>query len=247
LARNAGLSIGNESLDPETETTREIDVIALKGDDYGLLEMSVVVECKKSTGKPWVLFTSDKHESGKNKFFTFAIMSDLAREKLSKNVLDKLSWDLLWMRKPERTGYGMAVAFAKGEDPAYKAVLSTLKASINQNKSQADAGYSRSLRFVFPVIVLDGNLFETYLDAGGKIVIQEIEEGIVTYYRDIAGFPACSVRVVTASRLSSFCHDAMEAANQIKALLKTEIENMWQQLKATKSGKRSIILLNKPS
>lgn len=34
--------------DPETQTAREIDVVAVKGDDYGLLEVSVVVECKKS-------------------------------------------------------------------------------------------------------------------------------------------------------------------------------------------------------
>ena len=94
----------------------------------------------------------------------------------------------------------MAVAFAKGEDPAYKAALSALKASINQNKSRTDTGSSRSLRFVFPVIVLEGNLFESYLDTAGKTVVQ-IEEGTVTYYRDISGFAISSVRIVTTGKL----------------------------------------------
>ena len=43
--------------DPETQTAREIDVVAVKGDDYGLLEVSIVVECKKSADKPWVLLS----------------------------------------------------------------------------------------------------------------------------------------------------------------------------------------------
>lgn len=226
--------------DPETKTQREIDVIARKGDDYGLLEISIVVECKKSTEKPWVLFTSDKHASGKNIFFSYAIMSELAREKLSKLVIDRLAWDMQWLKKNERTAYGMAVAFASGEDPAYKAVLGALKASISQNRIQSNSGYVRSLRFIFPVVVLDGKLFEAYIDTGGNIVVQEVEEGIVTYYRDIAGVPASSVRVVTADRLSSFCQDAMATTNQIKELLKTDIEKMWQELKDMKAGKRRI-------
>ena len=61
--------------------------------------------------------------------FTYAIISVSAREKLVKKVVDKTLLDLHWFNKPKRTAYGMAVAFAKGEDPAYKAALSALKAS----------------------------------------------------------------------------------------------------------------------
>lgn len=232
--------------DPETQTAREIDVIAVKRDKYGLLEISIVVECKKSADKPWVLFTSEMHESGKNKIFTYAIMSVSAREKLIKKVIDKSTRDLLWLNKPKRTAYGMAVAFAKGEDPAYKAALSALKASISQNNSSTDTDLSRSLRFIFPVLVMDGNLFEAYLDKRGNTVVQEIDEGAVTYYREISGCPVSSVRIVTTKRLDSFCEEAFEEAIQIEILLNDDIEKMWQQLKDSQDGIRRI-RFTKPS
>jgi len=217
--------------DPETQTAREIDVIAVKRDKYGLLGISLVVECKKSADKPWVLFTSEMHESGKNKLFTYAIMPVSAREKLAKKVFDKSTRGLRWLNRPKRTAYGMAVAFAKGEDPAYKAGLSALKASISRNNLNTGKELSKSLRFVFPVIVIDGNLFEAYLDKKGNAVVQEIDEGTVTYYREISGCPASSVKIVTTKRLDEFCEEAFEEAIQIEILLNDDIEKMWQQMK----------------
>ena len=65
--------------DPETNTSREIDIIATKMDTFGLFQVQFVVECKSSLDKPWVLFTSDSNELGKNIFNNYAMLSKLAQ------------------------------------------------------------------------------------------------------------------------------------------------------------------------
>jgi hypothetical protein len=219
--------------DPETNTSREIDIIATKGDEIGFLEVAFIIECKNSTERPWVLFTAERHEEGRNKFFTFAILSDLARKKLVDRLWAPLTLKdkvpLNWFDKPERTAYGVTAAFTSGEDSAYKAVIGALKASINWNGPNKDE-YSRPLRFVFPVVVFGGRLFETYLDANGKMVTQEVEEGFVTNNRSINGSVCSSVHVVTEKRLPTFCKEASELTNQLLTLLKPELEDMLKEL-----------------
>ena len=115
-----------------------------------------------------------------------------------------------------------------------------LRPPISQNNSSTDTIFFKGLRFIFPVIVLDGNLFEAYLDKKGNTVVQEIDEGIVTYYREISGCPVSSVRIVTTKRLESFCEEAFEEAIQIEILLDDEIEKMWRQLKDSQDGIRAL-------
>lgn len=243
--RDVGFAVsqGEYYDDPDTKTSREIDVIAVKTDEYDILETSIVVECKRSADKPWVLFTSETHESGRDITLTYAVMSLSAREKLvklSKKGFDKSMQDLLWLNKSKKTAYGMAVAFTKREDPAYKAALSALKASISQNISSSYTNVTKSLRFIFPVIVIDGNLFEAYLDKKGNTVVREIDEGTVTYYREISKCPVSSVRIVTTKRLERYCDEAFEEALQLEILLRDEIKKMWQQLKDSEDGIRHI-------
>jgi len=232
--------------DPETNTSREIDIIATKTDAFGLFQVEFVVECKSSLDKPWVLFTSDSNELGKNIFQNYAMLSNLAdkklRHKLFTGVTDKNKENdkasilsLPWL-KQQSQAYGVAAAFSSGssDDPAYKAIMSALKAALYLNRSQEENN-PYSLRFVFPIVVLDGRLFEAFLSSDGKTVIREVKEGFVSYFKTIAGFPCCAVHLITADKLTSFCREAMEAANQIEVLLKSDIEEMSNNLSKTSS------------
>lgn len=199
--------------DPETNTSREIDIIATKMVTFGLLQVQFVIECKSSLDKPWVLFTSDSNELGKNLFHDYAMLSKLADKKLKRKLFtgftdknkenDKESiFSLRWLEKQSQA-YGVAAAFSSGssDDPAYKAIMSALKAALYLNRSQEENN-PYSLRFIFPIVVLDGRLFETFLSSEGKAVIREVKEGFVSYFKTIAGFPCCAVHLVTADKLT---------------------------------------------
>ena len=221
--------------DPETIEAREIDVVATKGDFKGFLEIFIVIECKSSKDKPWVLFSSGETSSG---LWKFGILSELAWAKITRRIsgeeADPIT-KLPWFHK-DRNGHGMAVAFGKGKDPAYKALLSALKASIDCAKHQSPWGF-QNLRFAFPVIVLEGNLFEARLGSDGDVVVQEIDEGFVTLSRTIAGYPSCSVHVVTRGRLDAFCTEALEVATRLEAILKADLDELWEDSRI-ESGKR---------
>jgi hypothetical protein len=225
--------------DPETTEAREIDVVATAGDFKGFLQVFIVIECKSSKDKPWVLFSSGEPSSG---LWKFGILSELAWARISRRISGEDSDPipkLPWFSK-DRNGHGVAVAFGSGKDPAYKALLSALKASIDCAKHQFASGF-QNLRFAFPVIVLDGSLFEARIDPAGDIGVQEIDEGFVTLSRTIAGNPSCSVHVVTRGRLDAFCTEALEVATRLETILKPDLEELWEdsRIEATKRKRSS--------
>lgn len=67
--------------DEEAGKTREINLIAIAPDIVGLTKIIFAVECKSSK-KPWVIFSSNQATAGMNIFFSYAVMSQTAREAL---------------------------------------------------------------------------------------------------------------------------------------------------------------------
>ena len=80
------------------------------------------------------------------------------------------------------------------------------------------------------MIVLDGRLFAACLDSAGDMVVREIDEGFVVFYRTIAGHRCCPVHVVTAGRLDTFCNEALEVATRLKAILDPDLEELQEEI-----------------
>src|SRR5258705_13077653 len=85
--RAAGFTVGQSTYysDPDTGDAREIDVVAgheKKVGDFDV-RLTCFVECKVSTGKPWVIFASSR-EPGDEMFDLFShVASDLGMQCLS--------------------------------------------------------------------------------------------------------------------------------------------------------------------
>ena len=223
------VSQGSHYEDPETMESREIDVIASKMDELGFLQISLVIECKSSKDKPWLLFTTK--EQG-NRLINFSMMSDFTRHRLTTKLTNDSDGiiGLPWFRKPDRNGYGLTVAFSRGDDPAFKAVLSALKAAIETYKPRNEMNRA-NLHFVFPTVVLDGRLFEAHLDANGEPDVNEIAHGYLTPNRTIAGHRCSSVRIVTTQHLPNFCTEVSQLESGIKSEFASDVEEMSQELK----------------
>jgi hypothetical protein len=221
-------------LDPETNVSREIDVIATKTDILGFLEIDFLIECKTSS-KPWLLFTSEETLNNYNRLFAFGVLSNAAKKVLVDHMFDSITKELFeeqifslpWFKKEGRVAYGMTQAFTSGSDVAYKASINTLKAALSR-KIEIENERSRQypLLFAFPVIVVEGQLFECYLNQNASIAVQEVEQSFFHFPTNIVGNVGTCIRVISAASMQNFCHDASELSERIMDLLKEDIEEI---------------------
>lgn len=211
--------------DPETKESREIDILATKGDHTGLFEVSFFIECK-ATKKPWLLLTSEFTLDGYNRFFAFSIYPEETKDEFIDLVFDDTDFtnNIPWFNKNERIAYGMTQALTSGKDIAYQASLSALKscvAKIREYEGKAIKPYW----FVFPIIVLDCDLYEAHLDKTGNLKINKVEKCFYSFRKEISGALGCCIYVITKSYLPSFINEANEITQKLNDLFKTKAKN----------------------
>ena len=174
--RNTGfdVQIAHYYSDPENGTIREIDVVASYPEYTGAMDVSLVIECKVSKKKPWLLFSAEHTLEGFNRLFAFCINSDSARKALVKKDTETV-FELPRMKKENRAAYGVTQAFTSGDDLTFKSTTSVLKAAIARKRELAKQSW-KPFVFVFPTIIVDSLLFECYLDDSGEVAIENIED-----------------------------------------------------------------------
>jgi hypothetical protein len=197
--------------DPETGTSREIDVIARMTDDFGLLEVYSIIECKKSS-RPWVVFTSEQAMA--NRLSSFAIMSNTARDAMWNHILQLR--DLDWFMKPGRLGYGIAQALFANADETFKAGLTATKASISYLMGNEKHPSFEAMSFYFPTVVLDGHLFEAYLGEDNNPVIAEVDSSFLIFPIMVGKYRGSSVRIVTLQAFKRYCDDLKSVYDFLK-------------------------------
>lgn len=241
MAREAGLRAAQGAYypDPESGAQREIDVVASTSDLTGLLNLSLVIECKASRDKPWVLFTSEQNESGKNRLFSFAISTEAGRRGLAGKLLGEELSSSTWFARSERTAYGITQAFTTGVDVPYAAVVSALKAAIAINGLLANTESDLKeldFSFYFPVVVLDGMLLECFLGPDGDLQVEEVARGVINVVRDIGGERSCAVHVVTVQALPQIFQEFRDVAQMLYGLFKPEIATIFPGVEDMESG-----------
>lgn len=211
--------------DPETEISRELDVLGKIDDVMGLLTVYSVVECKKSS-KPWILFTSERAVF--NRVLSFAIMSDKTRLAITKNILRMK--DVEWFMKNGRAAYGITEAFTSKEDETFKAGMTVTKAAISLLKDEVGRSEFSPLSFFFPTVVLDGRLFECFLDPDGVPTIEEIDSAFLLFPMRVGGHLGSSIRVVTLNAFDNYCRDLKLLYLRLRNLLEKERKELATSL-----------------
>lgn len=187
-------------IDEESNQHREIDIVAhIQKEIAGkLVRISLVLECKVSKAKPWIIFTSNnsslapparvaQRAGSKNGSI---ILRDLAQ----KLEIQKLNLFSL----PERSGYGLTQAFTSGNDIAYNSCVSVSKATRALiNKISND----RFVQISFPSLVIDGKLFETYLNESNEMCVSELSKGTLLWRNPIVGMPHTLINILTKDSL----------------------------------------------
>ncbi len=205
----------------DTGESREIDVTALKWSDFervAVLQVCWRIECKLARDKPWVVFVSGAQPE---RFLPFnALASSTYKTSLVEAYKDMaLRSRLQGLPLIQRyVGHGVTQVFTSGQDIPYKAVMSAAKASldrINQFKEMeanptAFQEHHRLLCIAFPVVVIDGKLFECSSDEDGELHVVEVESSALLWKGTGRSYSSTLVQLVTNQALAQFIEQANE-------------------------------------
>lgn len=222
-------------VDQESGKSREIDVIAMHVEPIGVAETYFVVECKASN-KPWVLFTSEHRLNNFNRMFALGIFSQRATEYFSGRF-DEATKVLKWLQKDGRIGYNLTSAFTSGEDSAFGAASTVVKACLSLLKASKKS-VAGILTYTFPAIVIGAPLFESYLDENGEIKVREIEQGWLFFNARIESFRGTCIRVVSQSALEKYAAEVSETNEKLQKLIEPDVHREWQQFQKDMERKR---------
>lgn len=232
--RNAGFNVqlSHYYSDPENETIREIDIVASYPEHTGCLDISFVIECKVSKKKPWLLFSTEHTLEGFNRLFAFCINSDSARSALVEKGVETFI-KLPRMKKEGRAAYGITQAFTSGEDMTFKATTSVLKAAISRKQNLNKQNW-KPFVFVFPTIIVDGALFECYLNDNGKVYIENLQKMDFFFPWRIGEEIGTCLRIFTFDNISAFVAEAKSVAEALSTLLERDTKIKLESIKNQK-------------
>src|SRR5450759_736675 len=206
--------------DPENPgASREIGMTGRLSNNIDFLQVFSVIEFQK-VPNPWIVLTSEF--SSYNRLGSFAIMSRRANQSVSDNLLHMLEMESFV--KNGRLGYGITEAYNRKEDYIFSALLNTTKASIAIIKQEMRSYKSEYLSFIFPTIVLDGSLFESYLGQDDQVQIVETSSSFMFFPINIGGYTCAGIRVVTLNAFEGYCADLKALYQSLNKILFADVK-----------------------
>jgi hypothetical protein len=211
--------------DLETGKHRELDVFASVRNIRGSpsIQISVLAECKVVKDKPVVVFT------GEHMLKTWNVPSlwPSTRDALAVTTASLLASGVQaapLLHLPARIGYSAVQAFRqhdkKGDAPpdvAYAATMGVAKAALWTvrwiEKTTPDL-----LQVVWPLIVLRGKLFESYLTPRGDLVITPTISSRMVWRNPALQTEPVLIDIVCEDALEMYCRGAYETADRILSL-----------------------------
>jgi len=179
-----GISPSEYFEDSDTGKWRETDVVAYEQykSNNCQFNFALIAECKGKKEEPWVLFsTKDGYPE------TLSVVRRATSEK-GRLILTALApnqdvRESPLFAVPEHQGYNLVVKKEdkKNKDVAYSALESVLKATMGLVNRLDGLPHINAIPFVWPVIVINAPLFESYLDGKGELQVNEIKKGLLIW------------------------------------------------------------------
>ena len=203
---------GQYVTDGQSESLREVDVLAEVHTEINdiLFRIYHVVECKWSKDKPWITFTSPTARISPAACIAQTIGSKFGRAILWASAGEGSLHSLSLFSISDRPGFGGRQAFSKGNDIFYSAMQSVMSTAYAvavryDDRVSVPFGFPIVAHIVFPVIVIDGNLFEAYFDADDGDVNIEEQKKVRLHWRGAESWKHFStLDIVTIDILNEF-------------------------------------------
>ncbi len=197
--------------DPESDKYREVDIVASLSTyadqtQHVTFEIKFVIECKYSHEKPWLLFQGYPDRLQKDHEIVFrhsnspgsvALLELSLHEDMKNNDLFKLT---------PRLSYGVTRAMADQTDVPYQAVLTVAKAAraLADRSEEWNKNKIISVEIFFPVVLVDGRLFECALNVNNDLKLTEVNRGTLLFRNPAAGAVRALVDIVSIDGLPEY-------------------------------------------
>jgi hypothetical protein len=199
---------------------REIDVLAPLREVDPDVSVALVAECKYTVGKPWVVLTSDVVLQPADVLEATIASDDVRPLLVGRARIPNVRGVPPFLEIPTRHGFSVVPAFraieaendAPYRDAAYRAMSQVVGAARNVWLTEA----SHSWKLVWPVVVIEGQLFETQDDGGEEV--REVGRSRIMWHGASAAQPVV-VDVVTSGDLQVYAQEAYGALRGIQNLL----------------------------
>jgi len=226
--------------DPDEGESREIDVVGRKQWEVEniICRISLVIECKTSRDKPWLLFGAENTPLA-DRARVLQRPATLAGKVLLSYLMEEPTTSSMPLFQLEgRHGYGLTQAFTSGNDAAYKAVMAASKAAHSiglaidakrKNITPATPSPQKYYAFLhFPVVVVSGNLFRCTMDSKtGNLTLDEIPRGVLVWRNPVVGQPHSIVHIVTEADFPAFVAGANSTILQIKKIFEGSVRDAF--------------------
>lgn len=222
-------------VDFDSGETRETDVVAHKDISLAgvLVRLSVVVECKAATDKPWILFSTGKDQlTGSTRVFQRPA-SQAGIKALEVLMAHASVCNAPLFMMDANSGYALVQALRDDNqdrsDVAYRALISVTHAAcsmalcsdrVDLKKKQILKAQSNYAHILFPTLVIGGSLWKCTLkqDDITKVELNQIDSGVLAWKNPIFGHAHTLVHVVTKDHLNSFADGAVATFETVKTL-----------------------------
>lgn len=196
-------------VDQEAHSVRPVDVVVSLAKNIGNCKIvtKLFIECKYSAkDKPWVIVvTSDKFDEFSffsrilkgqhpSNWSNIETLQGRIVAKIIQAIDNNLGLDLFSIKNP---GYVVAESLTNQKDHAYEAIIQISK-SVEAHDIESEKTYKQTLQvfedadhisppsniglffsIAIPVVVINGQLFESYLGRNNEVEVSEIHNGMV--------------------------------------------------------------------
>jgi hypothetical protein len=219
--RQAGWDVEHGALftDPITQKVRELDIVAsqrFSPDDRRRVGFSLAIECKTAKDKPWVIFSAPTRTEDQIRGQVLA-PGRLASRMLVEFLRTNQEPPKL-LRLGGRRGYAVTVALTDVNE-SYPALAGIVSAVVALNADAlAIAQQGMLLQAFFPVLVVDGLLFDYFLNPVGVPILAPIVWAKVIAPPIRTGGVMTIVNIVTPQALPNLLQDAYVDATEFLRL-----------------------------
>ncbi len=227
-------------LDPDSGVPREIDVVGSVTIDASksMFRVTLVIECKESPAKPWVVFSADHLGLAPPARVAQRVATSLGHEFLMAVCQEQAaqSSDLFTLRGA--LAYGATQALGSGSDVAYTALTSAAKAA--HARSRANSRHEDLCEILLPTIVISGRLFSASLGSDQALAVQEIDAASLLWRNPLVHHPFTIITVLTESALSHYARSISRAAAGLLQDLPSKVLEAENRLRGRKSKTRRV-------
>lgn len=212
-----------------SEKYRETDLIAFmtKCINDVWVNLTFVVECKKTTDKPWIIFKNKKMYSLEGwKYPHFASKN---AKKLINEILasDNFQHSSIFPKTVE-SGYNIAVAFNEKSDMAYQAtqsIISTCEFLVNSSNNSD----KKFLNIYIPIVAIEGKLYEAFLQTTNDLAINNINHTIMVTTKSFEEHNSNIINIISSDNLEEYISRLYEECEEFYLKYSKEIDTITER------------------